>query len=355
MLHVLPLDLDRGAQKVARSLVAVLHENPDVHRVLTLYRPEASVLDADYSLGLPKSGARRLGFDPRVVLSLRRALRCLQPDLLVAHGSEPLKYLVAARVDLPLIYYKIGVTHLEDPARLRRFLHRRLLNRADSIVAISDACYNEATERFGVPAAKLQVIPNARDPHEFSPGPAAVGRQTVRLLFVGHLASTKRPELFVELASRLRERGLRIEARMVGDGPLRPKLDRPAATAGVTLLGSRTDVPELMRWADVFVFTSSPSGEGMPGVLIEAGMSGLPVVTTDVPGARDVVADGETGFVVPVDDRAQAESALTHLVENPHLRQRMGQAARDRCEADFSWGSVVADWRLAIDAQLRRA
>jgi glycosyltransferase involved in cell wall biosynthesis len=254
-----------------------------------------------------------------------------------------------------VIYYKIGVTHLQDHARLRRVLHRRLLNRADSIVAISDACYHEATESFGVPAAKLRVIPNARDSHEFSPGPARAGRETVRILFVGHLAASKRPEVFVELARRLRERGLRIEARMVGDGPLRHQLDRPAATAGVELLGSRTDVPDLMRWADIFVFTSSPSGEGMPGVLIEAGMSGLPVVTTDVPGARDVVVDGETGFVVPVGDWRHAERALIRLVEDRDLRQRMGQAARDRCEAEFAWDSVVADWRSVIDDQLRRA
>ena len=59
---------------------------------------------------------------------------------------------------------------------------------------------------------------------------------------------------------------------------------------GVELLGPRSDVPELLRSADVFVFTSLPTGEGMPGVLIEAGLSGLPAVSTPVPGAATVVA-----------------------------------------------------------------
>ena len=63
---------------------------------------------------------------------------------------------------------------------------------------------------------------------------------------------------------------------MVGDGPLATTLIPLAAAHGVELLGRRSDVPELLRQSDVFVFTSLPTGEGMPGVLIEAGLSGLP-------------------------------------------------------------------------------
>ena len=73
---------------------------------------------------------------------------------------------------------------------------------------------------------------------------------------------------------------------MIGDGPLRDALALPAEKARVELLGSRSDVAEQMRRADLMIFPSRPEGEGMPGVLIEAGLSGLPVVATAVPGVR---------------------------------------------------------------------
>ena len=74
----------------------------------------------------------------------------------------------------------------------------------------------------------------------------------------------------------------------------------------------------------------------MPGVLIEAGLAGLPTVTTDVPGARDVIDDGATGFVVPVDDFTSMAAAASKLVSSAELRAQLGSAARQRCLEHFT-------------------
>ena len=71
---------------------------------------------------------------------------------------------------------------------------------------------------------------------------------------------------------------------------------RLATGLPIEVLGRRSDVPEILSQADVFLFTSLEEGEGMPGVLIEAGFAGLPVVTTEVPGARTVIEDGVDRF-----------------------------------------------------------
>ena len=92
------------------------------------------------------------------------------------------------------------------------------------------------------------------------------------------------------------------------------------------------------------VFPSRPQGEGMPGVLIEGGLSGLPIVATDVPGVRTVIDDGTTGFVVDVEDLDGMVSRLAALVEDGALRRRMGEAARARCVEQFSIGAVGALW-----------
>ncbi len=101
---------------------------------------------------------------------------------------------------------------------------------------------------------------------------------------------------------------------------------------------------ELLGRADVLVFPSRPQGEGMPGVLIEGGLSGLPVVATDVPGVRTVVEDGVTGYVVGVDDLDGMVAHLARLVGDAGLRTTMGAAARRRCTERFSIGAVGALW-----------
>ncbi len=120
------------------------------------------------------------------------------------------------------------------------------------------------------------------------------------------------------------------------------------------LLGTRSDVAEVLRGADVFVFPSLPTGEGMPGVLIEAGLTGLPVVATAVPGVRSIVEDGKGGFVVDVDDLEAMVEATSRLVLSPELRRVMGEAARRRCLERFSLDAVAACWLSFLEPLFAR-
>ena len=165
----------------------------------------------------------------------------------------------------------------------------------------------------------------------------------MRLVFVGHLDPSKRPEQFVALTRALREAGCAVEGAMAGIGPRLDAVRAAAPDAGVEVLGEVGDVPGLLAGSDILVFTGGPP-EGMPGVLIEAGMAGLPVVTTDVPGAADVVADGVTGFVVPVDDFSALERATRSLVDDAEQRRGFGLAARARCESEFGLEASVRRW-----------
>src|SRR5262249_47145948 len=153
---------------------------------------------------------------------------------------------------------------------------------------------------------------NGRDVDRYTPRIGARRDGPVRLAFVGHLTATKRPERFFDLVRAVRARGVDVQAVIAGDGPLLDDVKRSGEAEGVDVLGRVDDVPAVLATSDVFVFTSVAQGEGMPGVLIEAGLSGLPTVTTDVPGAGSVVEDGVTGFVVAIDDFvALTERTLT--------------------------------------------
>jgi glycosyltransferase involved in cell wall biosynthesis len=352
VLHVLPIDLFRGAQTYARELRVRL-DSPGVrHRTLTLFRSSGGALQPDYAVDVRSGILRRAGLDPRAVLGLRRAVRRHAPDVVVAHGGEPLKYAVLAGVDARrLVYYKIGVEHGRMTG-FRERTHRAMLRRAAMVAAVSTGAAREA-QSFGVAASKVRVIPNGRDPSLFEVPSSSSGGVTgaPRLVWIGQFDASKRPACFLELMRELRQEGVDLTAAMAGLGPLHDSLQADARAAGVELLGSVADVPKLLAESDLLVFTGAPP-EGMPGVLIEAAMAEVAVVTTAVPGADDVVVSDTTGLVVPVDDFGSLVHATRALVEDRDRRRRMGETARRRAVELFSLDASTAKWRALLDEML---
>ena len=348
VVHVIPSPRGRGAQRAACALVDRLDE-PGVarHRLLALFDGPPEV---EIDLALEQRGGSRSaeGFDFRHALRLRRFLARLHVAAVVAHGGDAMKYALpaVAGTGCPLAYCVIG-TYAGPPTWLHEWLWKRIMARADLVVAVGDEVFDECTGRFRVPPQRAVVIPNGRDPSQFHPRSEPADAAEGTLIFVGALTPQKRPERFIEVVRRLRADGHRVRAVMVGDGPLASTLSPMAVTHGVELMGSRSDVPELLRRSDLFLFTSLPTGEGMPGVLIEAGLSGLPVVATPVPGATTVLCDGRTGVIVDDSATAMAE-AVADLLDDEDRRVAMGLAARTRCESKFNLDLMAQRWRTAL-------
>lgn len=116
-------------------------------------------------------------------------------------------------------------------------------------------------------------------------------------------------------------------------------------------LDHATTYLKLLRQADLLLFTSRPTGEGMPGVLIEAGLSGLPVVTTPVPGVTSVIRDGVTGIITE-DSVPGLVEAVKAILADPVRRRDMGAAARAWCKSEFSLDLMAQRWRAALEPLL---
>jgi glycosyltransferase involved in cell wall biosynthesis len=349
VVHVIPSPRGRGAQLVARVLVDRLNElGPVPHRLLGLFDGPAEV-EIDLALGHPAGSRPARGFDPRIALRLRKVLAHVQPSAIVAHGGDAMKYALPAVIGTgcPLVYCVIG-TYAGPRSLLHEWAWRRIMAHAQLVVAVGEEVRDECTGRFRVAPKRAVVIPNGRNPSQFHPRSEPVEAADATLIFVGALTPQKQPDRFVEVVRRLRAEGRSVHAVMVGDGPLAGTLAPLAAAHRVKLLGPRSDVPELLRSSDVFVFTSLPRGEGMPGVLIEAGLSGLPSVSTPVPGAATVLCDGRTGVIVD-DSVATMVAAVGELLDHPDRRTAMGMSARIRCEAEFNLDLMVQRWRAALD------
>lgn len=151
---------------------------------------------------------------------------------------------------------------------------------------------------------------------------------------------------YVEAARRVRRSGTGIEFLLAGE----PDPGNPAAVPArtirewvdeglVTWLGHVHDMPALFRSVHAVVLPSYR--EGLPKGLIEAAACGLPLITTDAPGCREVVSDGVDGLLVPVKDAAALSSAILRLRDEPELRRRLGAAARAKALAQFDERSVI--------------
>lgn len=170
--------------------------------------------------------------------------------------------------------------------------------------------------------------------------------------FVARLTQVKRPDRMVETAGRLVERFPDLTVLVVGEGELLEETRRQAAPLGghVRFLGWRPDVETVYAAADVTLLTSD--NEGMPVSLIEASAVGSPAVTTDVGSASEVVRDGATGFVTPVDPGALAD-ATARILGDEDLRRRLSEGARRHAAEAFGRSRLVADM-AAVYVELAR-
>jgi glycosyltransferase involved in cell wall biosynthesis len=146
----------------------------------------------------------------------------------------------------------------------------------------------------------------------------------------------------------LLERVPRARAIIAGGGDLEDYLRDLANEMGVAdrvhVLGPRKDVPALMHAIDVFVMPSIWEGFGL--VLLEAMAAGRPIVASRVATIPEVVADGESGLLVPAGDPLALATALAELAEQPALAVRMGEAGRERLRKQFSVEKMVGDTEL---------
>jgi glycosyltransferase involved in cell wall biosynthesis len=155
---------------------------------------------------------------------------------------------------------------------------------------------------------------------------------------VGRLYPEKDHATFLQAARLISQ--ARPDARflIVGEGRLRREIEEEIQRLGLAtrthMLGERRDAQAIIQILDVLVLASI--SEGLPNVLLEAGVAGTPAVTTAAGGAPEVVVDGDTGFVVPCGDAGAMAQKILTLLDDPALRKRFIQAARERTRKVFS-------------------
>lgn len=208
-------------------------------------------------------------------------------------------------------------------------------------------------EREGIadPSRIRLILGSGVDTARFVPraGPRAPG--PVRVLLASRLLRDKGVFEYAEAAKRLR--GMDIQFLLAGDPDPGNPASIPAAEIrswpDIEWLGHVDDMPALLAGVDVFVLPSYR--EGLPRGLIEAAACGLALVTTDVPGCREVVTDGEDGLQVPARDAGALAAAIARLAGDPEIASRFGLSARAKAVREFDEKAINAQ-TLAVYREL---
>ncbi len=295
--------------------------------------------------------------DARALRELRLAIRRFRPDVVHTHSSKAgiLGRLAARRERVPVVVHSIHGfgfgQHQPWPVR-RAFLaaERAAARWTTAFVAVSRRNLEDGVRLGLFPRAKARVIRSGIDLAAFR---AHAGGERVRaelgvptgaplVVQVACFKPQKAPERFVALAALLASRFPDAHFVLVGDGALRPALERLRRAAGLDgrlhLPGWRRDVPAVLDAATVATLTSR--FEGLPRALVEALAAGVPVAAMAVDGVEEVVRDGGNGFLVAEGDVAALAERVAAVLADAALRRRLVAAAGDGL-AEFERDAMV--------------
>jgi glycosyltransferase involved in cell wall biosynthesis len=285
---------------------------------------------------------RPSGLRPALIPRLARLFRLWRPDVVHTHDDRPLLYGAPAAwlARVPRLIHTRHHGGLAQITPRQATLSALAARLADRFVCVSldSAC---SAARQGVPADRLCTLWNGIDLGRFDySGPRPGGP----VVSVARLSPEKDLRTLLRAAALAARDfpGLRLE--IAGDGRCLVGLRWLAGELGlgerVTFLGEVRDVPALLARAALFVLPSRT--EGISLTLLEAMARGLPLVTTRVGGNPEVVADGETGLLVPPGQPHELAAAMLSLLRDPDRGRRMGLAGRRRVEAHFEIRQMVA-------------
>jgi glycosyltransferase involved in cell wall biosynthesis len=303
---------------------------------------------------LPEYELQRLSFPPVLAIVDWIARENFGEIIISTPGPVGLVALAAAKV---LGLRTAGIYHTDFPQYVRiltddSFMETLTWNYMHwfysqlDVVWVNSEDYRKSWAERGIPAEKLRTLPRGLDIEAFRPNRRdanfwrghGLRDGELAMLYVGRVSKEKGLDVVVAATRRVAEWQLPVRPIFVGDGPYLAEMRRLLPDAIFTGYLRGDDLATAYASADFFVFPSTTDTFG--NVVLEAHASALPVIVSDVGGPRDLIDDGEDGYVTRANDAEEVADRIRRLAEDGELRARMGVTARKKVES--------RDWQEAF-------
>lgn len=363
----------------------------NLSRNLANYNVEAFIVSANLSKsarrdvveGIPLYRIPIINTDllllPSFWLSLAIFLVVKRRDYDVIHAHGTVLHAIASLIGRLLgkkTLLKIAMANsdiaFQRHGRLMGRVIRYLVERFDHYIATSKDIYAEFRE-YGIESSDVTLLPNGVDTHAFKPVGSERDKFELRstlgipegfiICFVGIIIARKNVDLILRVWQKLMLRGVKGSVVLVGPIPkdndgreseyvrnLREYVSKNGLVDSVIFADRQERISDYMRASDLFFFPSKQ--EGMPNVLLEAMACGLPCVVSRISGTADLVEEGRTGFLVPVDDEQTYANVIYDLSRDRSLAVSIGKNARESIMQRFSLSATAKQYRMIYSSLL---
>jgi glycosyltransferase involved in cell wall biosynthesis len=294
---------------------------------------------------------KREGFSFSSVAALGDCIRQVAPDVIHTHNFGPLIYTALARPAAPIVHGEHAELTRSELAPHRRLIRKLLYRRVHRVHTVSSSL-RDALIRQGFPAGKIDVVVNGVDADRFSPGSRREARLETGLPeagfligMVGRFGPYKRHGALIDAYERLAQAHPEMGLVIVGAGGPREEATRQRAAASafaarIHFADLQEDLRPWYRALDLLILPSL--NEGLSNALLESMACGVPALAHGACGNRDLIADGENGFLKDLSTVDRLSGELSAVLSNRAALPRMGGAARAAVEARFGF-SAMAD------------
>ncbi len=356
-----------GAQTQMLALAKTLKARGWDIKVITMMKPEGQTivpmleeLEIPWaSLDVVKGSRNPLA----PVFRLREILRQWKPIILHSHMIHANILARVVRMVNPVPVVICTAHNTIEGGRVREMIYRLTDPLCEHTTNVSQVAVDRYIQVGVAPKNKISLLRNGIDVSRFAsrPGIRADTRQSLKLgntftyLAVGRLDDQK--DFSTMLRAFALSKDKQSKLLIVGEGPhlemLQDFTQELKLESRVQFLGVRSDVPDLMQAADAYLMSSVM--EGLPMVLLEAAASGLPIITTDVGGNREIVLEGENGFLVPHSNpEALAKAIQTLTKTNLKEREIMGKRGRKYVKETYDLNTIVDAWEQLYAHWMKR-
>ena len=364
VLHVLPNLYPGGGERMAVHLMGNLDRRRFEVRAVSLYEP----VDSDLKELLAQAEVpvwnlgKRPGFDPRMFARITRALRRFRPCVVHTHLNA-LRYAL-----LPMLYHGVSaMVHTVHNLAEREvdrpgiWLHRLAFRRGVVPVAIGQEVAASISRVYGIrgfPSINhgipVEVYGRPRVAREVWRRQEGIAPEDTIFVCVAQFRPQKNHRLLLEAFAKGAAAHPRAHLLLVGQGEQETRLRKQVEALGlrrrVHFMGLRTDIPEVLAAADVFVLSSD--WEGSPISVMEAMSAGKPVISTAVGGVPELIENGGSGLLVPRADSESLARAVNRLATNPQMRKAMRTVAAKRATERFSVKTMTEAYEELYEAML---